>query len=377
MPSHASIVITSHNYARFLPSAIDGALGQEGVDVEVIVVDDGSTDETPDVLRRYHRHLRVLRQPGRGQTSAMNAGFCVSAGEVVCFLDADDVLMPQAMRTALEAMSDPKVVNVNWHHRPIDAEGRLIGVRDSTRRNDEPVPRQPALRQQLLRLGPSAIPIPPTSSHAWRRVFLEEVMPLPETLQYYSDACLFMLAQLKGDVQQIDEPLTLFRIHGDNNYASMDKWTRNEQDVRAFTHRCALLDEHCRRMGLECDPALWPAHSWSHRLRGAVDDIAGVVPAGKSFGILDEARLCLTEHPELRALPFPERDGAYAGHPSGGDDELIDELSKLRRQGAEHLAIAWPAFWWLEHYTAFASRLKQGGSALLHTPRVVIYRLPD
>jgi GT2 family glycosyltransferase len=89
-----SLIIATFNHARFLPVALDSALAQTLAGVEVIVVDDGSTDDTPAVLSRYTDRMRVIRQANRGLAAARNAGLAVARGTYVSFLDADDVVTP-------------------------------------------------------------------------------------------------------------------------------------------------------------------------------------------------------------------------------------------------------------------------------------------
>src|SRR5215213_900396 len=90
-----SVIIDNYNYGRFLREAIDSALGQTYPRVEVIVVDDGSTDDSRAVIAAYgDRVVPVLKENG-GQASAFNAGFAASRGELICFLDADDTFMPE------------------------------------------------------------------------------------------------------------------------------------------------------------------------------------------------------------------------------------------------------------------------------------------
>ena len=85
-----SIIINNYNYGCFLQSAIDSALGQTYANIEVIVVDDGSVDNSKDIIRGYRdRIVPVLKENG-GQASAFNAGFAKSRGEIICFLDSDD-----------------------------------------------------------------------------------------------------------------------------------------------------------------------------------------------------------------------------------------------------------------------------------------------
>src|SRR5207245_783782 len=93
-PVSVSLVIATFNHARFLGAALDSALAQTLRRVEVIVVDDGSTDDTPAVLDRYADRVRVIRQPNRGLPAARNTGLAAARGTYVSFLDADDVAMP-------------------------------------------------------------------------------------------------------------------------------------------------------------------------------------------------------------------------------------------------------------------------------------------
>jgi glycosyltransferase involved in cell wall biosynthesis len=100
----ASLIIPTFNHGRFLGAAIDSALAQTVNAVEVIVVDDGSTDETPAVLARYAGRVRVLRQANRGLSAARNAGLAAAHGTFVSFLDADDVMAPTKLAAQLEVL---------------------------------------------------------------------------------------------------------------------------------------------------------------------------------------------------------------------------------------------------------------------------------
>ena len=92
-----SIVIPSYNYGRFLRQTIDSALNQTYPNTEVIVVDDGSTDDSREVLAGYGERITVHLQENRGEAVAYNTGFRLSRGAIVCFLDSDDALLPTAL----------------------------------------------------------------------------------------------------------------------------------------------------------------------------------------------------------------------------------------------------------------------------------------
>lgn len=99
-----SIIITAYNYAHFLPMAVDSALAQDHPDVEVVVIDDGSTDDTPAVMARYGDSVRYIRQENKGLPGARNAGLRQASHEWVILLDADDHLARNAASLAWRAL---------------------------------------------------------------------------------------------------------------------------------------------------------------------------------------------------------------------------------------------------------------------------------
>jgi len=104
-PRPVSTVITTYNHARFLAEAIESALGQTVVPAEVIVFDDGSTDDPDAVVRRYPG-VRLIRQSNHGLAAARNTGWRAACGHYVVFLDADDRLMPEALAVNLQRFDE-------------------------------------------------------------------------------------------------------------------------------------------------------------------------------------------------------------------------------------------------------------------------------
>jgi glycosyltransferase involved in cell wall biosynthesis len=120
-----SIVMPAYNYARFLPDAIDSILSQDYPRIELIVIDDGSTDDTPDVLASYGSRLWWVRQPNAGQTVALNHGWRQATGDVIGYLNADDVLVPGAIAAAVDALRmRPDAVMSYGDFTVIDADSR-------------------------------------------------------------------------------------------------------------------------------------------------------------------------------------------------------------------------------------------------------------
>src|SRR5208282_6001413 len=122
-----SIVIDNYNYARYLRAAIDSALTQTYSPVEVIVVDDGSTDGSREVIESYDKRIAPIFKANGGHGSAFNAGFAASNGEIVMFLDADDELLPEAVDQVVGAWR-PGVAKVQFQLELIDDRGKPLGL---------------------------------------------------------------------------------------------------------------------------------------------------------------------------------------------------------------------------------------------------------
>jgi len=99
-----SIVIPAHNAARYVGQAIESVLGQTFGDNEVILVDDGSTDDTASVIEGFGSEIRQIRQANSGVSVARNRGIAESTGRYVAFLDADDTWMPEKLARQLDAL---------------------------------------------------------------------------------------------------------------------------------------------------------------------------------------------------------------------------------------------------------------------------------
>ena len=124
--TRVSVVIPCYNGARFLRQAIDGALAQTHPDVEVVVVDDGSTDDSAAVAESYGDSVVLLRGPNRGLSAARNKGVAASTGEFLTLLDADDVLLPDCLANRVRILQEkPEGGLVAGYFREIDDNGQV------------------------------------------------------------------------------------------------------------------------------------------------------------------------------------------------------------------------------------------------------------
>jgi glycosyltransferase involved in cell wall biosynthesis len=119
MKTRFSVVVPVYNRGHLVRATIDSVLSQSFTDYELIVVDDGSTDHTPDVLRSYGARVNVMRQPNQGPEVARNRGASVAHGEYLAFLDSDDLLLPHALATCdrvIQAFDSPSIIIASVIH---------------------------------------------------------------------------------------------------------------------------------------------------------------------------------------------------------------------------------------------------------------------
>ena len=214
------IVINNFNYGRFLPAAIESALAQTHGACTTIVVDDGSTDQSHEVIRSFgNRIVSVLKDNG-GQASALNAGFAHCRGEVVIFLDADDLLLPNiGERVSARFAEESSLARVQYRMEVIDAEGRRTGI-------VKPPLHLPLAQGDLRRHAlafPFDVACSATSGNSFSTHTLQHIMPIPEKdFRLGADWYLLHLTPLFGPVAALDTIGAYYRVHGGNNYGLAD-----------------------------------------------------------------------------------------------------------------------------------------------------------
>jgi glycosyltransferase involved in cell wall biosynthesis len=211
----ASVVINNHNYDRYLRDAIESALAQSHREVEVIVVDDGSTDDSRDVIASYGDRVRAIYKVNGGQASALNVGVAASHGEVLFFLDSDDMLRPDIVRRVVTAFeADPRLAWAMFRLEVIDGDGRQTGVL----RPPTHIPRRDGdLRRSVLEF-PFDIVRTATSGNAFSARVIHRILPIPEAV-YFSGADWYLspLAGLFGPCVFLDTVGGSYRVHGAND----------------------------------------------------------------------------------------------------------------------------------------------------------------
>ena len=212
-----SILINNYNYERYVEEAVASALAQDYPNVEVVVVDDGSTDGSREILERFRDRVRLVFQPNGGQAAAFNAGFAASRGEIVCFLDADDRFRTdKATALVRELAAHPAI---EWCFHPLSVFGAEA--------TPAPTPNYPTnvevdVRAQM-RSGRLALVPPATTGLAFRRPLLSRLLPMPTEIRITSDNYLKFAAMGTSRGLFLGEPLAAQRLHGSNAYTGRSR----------------------------------------------------------------------------------------------------------------------------------------------------------
>ena len=207
-----TVLITTYNYGSFIEDAIESVLAQQFPldEVEILVVDDGSTDDTADRVKKYGPRVRYLPKPNGGQASALNFGFAQASGAILCLLDADDLFLPSKLSRVAEAFQlDPRLGLV--YHRT-----RHWDVATGQRFDDYFIPVSGNLRKKprdFIYYTPV-----PTSGASFRRRLVQPLFPIPENIRMNADCFPVALIPFLAPVLAIPEFLGIYRLHGNNSF---------------------------------------------------------------------------------------------------------------------------------------------------------------
>lgn len=240
-----TIAINNYNYGNFLSQAIDSALNQTYPNTEIIVVDDGSTDNSREIIASYGNKITPVLKENGGQASAFNAGFAASQGDIICFLDSDDLFLPEKVTEVVQAFGSRQ--DLGWCFHPlkvVDLKLLDTDVKKSiTQSSHEGSLREYDLRVQLKQgKADKNFPYTSTSGLCFKRSLLNQILPMPEAKGIsLNDGYLTFtsLGLSKGVV--LNKKLGLYRIHDSNAHAM-------RKDKRLVTARVTLLTAYWMRL---------------------------------------------------------------------------------------------------------------------------------
>lgn len=228
-PLKISIVIPSYNQGHFIGQTIESILTQDYPNVEIVVQDGGSTDSTKEVLKSFGQQLRWESKPDKGQTDAINKGLKQVSGEIVMYLNSDDILLPGSLTLIATAFQHhPQARWLTGNYQIIDAHG---------------TPRESVIVwykyfwRLLFRVFPGLWPVVlgvlnPIAQPAtcWRREVHQQIGYLDESWHYTMDyEWWWRLWRQYGPPLQVNPALAAFRIHGASKTGANDQRQVTEQ----------------------------------------------------------------------------------------------------------------------------------------------------
>lgn len=242
-----SVIINNYNYAQFVGQAIDSALNQNYSNLEVLVVDDGSTDNSRDVISQYDVCIQAIFQANGKQAKALNTGFAACKGEIVLFLDADDYLLNDAVEKIVTAFQE-EIGKVHFRLKVVDGENEPLGY-------SIPSVGMTLSCGEVWRrlLQTSSYVSAPMSGNAYRRDTLIPVFPIPDDYKTTADDYLMISTPFYANkLAGIDEAIGAYRVHDSNQWAlTTVSGKRFRRFVNHDLQNFSLLRQRAKELNLE------------------------------------------------------------------------------------------------------------------------------
>lgn len=259
-----SVLIANYNYAQYIGEAIESILKQTYTNFEIIVCDDGSTDNSCEIVERYVREdprVKLLRKPNGGVSSTLNTAYSESRGDIVALLDSDDFWDPCKLEKLVFVARQYPDHGMYVHRMfPVSSNGKILG---------SPLPRKMDVgwvAPRILRSG-GLSHLPPASGISLRREIVKIIFPIHEGLKRGADGYIMRAAQFLTPIAALDGVLGSYRLHSNNitGYSKPDlnRVKKNLEDYETITSlvRGILVkrysEEVATQLQIEDSEAFW------------------------------------------------------------------------------------------------------------------------
>jgi len=253
-----SVLVSSYNYVKYISECIESVVRQSHSQLELVISEDGSTDESAEViasLASADSRIRLIDGPHRGMAAALNMAWKECRGDIICLLDADDTFIPGKIEAVVRAFqANPQVGYVIHRAFRTDAQGRRRGVL--------PLLNSPPsgwCAVQALASGGILANVPPTSNLSFRREVAEKIFPIPEDFRGYAELVIQRLAPLLTNIFSLDQALATWRHHGANDGHSLrieDRFV--EREIRVIESLWEIQRRYLETAVPEISAALEP-----------------------------------------------------------------------------------------------------------------------
>jgi glycosyltransferase involved in cell wall biosynthesis len=228
-----TVLIDTYNHEKYIEQTLLSVLeqGLSDTEMEIVVVDDGSTDGTPAVIEKFGTRVKYVRKKNGGQASAFNAGYAAATGQIVAFLDGDDWWAKGKVAAVLDALeSDRDIAGVGHGYYEFDettrrAEAHVPAKREVLELTSVASARVALVRWQFLLMGALTV----------RREVLERIMPIPEEMVFMADSPI-QAAAMTMRTLVLEEPLFYYRKHAQN------LWAVGGEDTQKLRRKYAMTE---------------------------------------------------------------------------------------------------------------------------------------
>jgi len=419
-----SIGLPVFNGENFLEEALDSILTQDYRDFELIICDNASTDGTEAICRAYMQkdeRIRYFKNPENiGAAGNWNRVFDLSCGNYFKWIAHDDRHDPEFLSKCIGVLdSNPSVVLAFTRAITIDSGGRFIREWGT---NPEVCAAETRTRfSRWLAAAEDPLPLPIFG------VIRAAVLGRTRKFMGYPEADIALLAELSlhGAFAEVPEALFMQREHNQRAGPKLSRnphkaalWWNPRKDQRlyfpywslfagylgllstaslgsrqrwdCFLVLCAWARRHLAKLSGDIVaaavqlPAVGPvlekltgkiyARYWDFKVSLVAQDLRILMPESAEYILVDDGAFGAGISSSQHVRPFLEGKDGYAGPPSD-DETAINELERMRKEGAAYLAIGWPCFWWLTYYRGFVDHLNRNFERVLENDRLVVFSL--
>lgn len=397
-----TVAVPTYNRSDLLRATVESVLAQDYSDLRLLIVDDGSTDDTAAVVASFDdpRIDYFANETNIGVFRNWTVALGMNRSDYFCILPDDDMYLPGFIERSVEALEacpsagfsvarcryvgidgEPLPEDVRPRRTPVEVSGRCIDGLDWLHHVVE--------GQSWIYLWPSTVMM--------RSTELDAAGPFdPRHSKLTFDFNLWNRMARRSDVVFLDRELAVMRIH-DGQVSAAYRTTSSPGQVALVAERIEAglsllassrsqrleyrewLGDRLQQLSSELSQIIadqLPGLNlgWEERVHLACREIGRFVEPGRDFVLIDSDQWGLAEVGASRAIPLVERDGRYWGPPVD-DATAIHEVERARSAGATHLVLGWPAFWWLDHYEEFRRHVEERFPCVARNSSVIIFDL--
>lgn len=397
--SIVTIAIPTYNRAHLLKASIKSALSQTYKNIIVTVLDNGSTDNTKEIVHSFNddRLLYIHNEINLGMLSNWNKSIECSSTPFLVVLQDDDLLLPEFVNDSISKLEqNPNAAFSFCAVREIDEQDNLGKARWHGKNEMEITDGLHYLHMAVSGKGWNIH----SSTVVMRLSALSKINGRYDSphARHAFDFNLFVRLAAQFDVVALQKELVYVRCHSDQDtdihwrkksgtgplgfnaeridalgYLLSSRRAKDKPYREWLAQRLLTLNAQSSAYSHTLLPDMY--WGFDERKQIAKREMGSVIPAGETFILVDEAEWCISGEVDGRhVIPFTSQEGACWGPPMD-DEEAIKEIKGLQQQGVKFIVFGWPAFWWLEHYVAMSDYLYSNCRLIFKSSRLLVFFL--